>query len=105
MKDKNFEIISIAQDTGGVKDAGPWITGEAYKGKETAAKMPPTYTALIDSEHLVTKLYNEVFTQYAVLRQANSNATTADTVRVKVRKLENGMTLPGYTYTQELQDV
>ena len=56
-------------------------------------------------DFLVTKLYNEVFTQYAVLRQANSNATTADTVRVKVRKLENGMTLPGYTYTQELQDV
>jgi len=49
LNDKNFEIISIAQDTGGVKDAGPWIT-----------KANPTYTALIDSEHIVTKLYNLV---------------------------------------------
>ena len=49
LKDKNFEILSIAQDTGGVKDAGPWIT-----------KANPTYTALVDSEHLVTKLYNLV---------------------------------------------
>jgi tetratricopeptide (TPR) repeat protein len=49
LKDKNFEIISVAQDTNGVKDAGPWIT---------AAK--PTYTALIDEKHLVSKLYNMV---------------------------------------------
>lgn len=49
LKDKNFEIISVAQDTNGVKDAGPWIT---------AAK--PTYTALIDEQHLVSKLYNMV---------------------------------------------
>jgi len=49
LKDKNFEVISVAQDTNGVKDAGPWIT---------AAK--PTYTALIDEKHLVSKLYNMV---------------------------------------------
>ena len=49
LKDKNFEIISVAQDTNGVKDAGAWIT---------AAK--PTYTALIDEKHLVSKLYNMV---------------------------------------------
>jgi len=49
LKDKNFEIISVAQDTNGVKDAGKWITD---------AK--PTYTALIDQEHLVSKLYNMV---------------------------------------------
>jgi tetratricopeptide (TPR) repeat protein len=48
-KDRNFEIISVAQDTGGTKDAGPWIT---------AAK--PAYTALIDEKHLVSKLYNMV---------------------------------------------
>lgn len=39
----------MAQDTGGVKDAGQWIT---------AAN--PTFTALIDTEHLVSKLYNMV---------------------------------------------
>lgn len=49
LKDKNFEIVSVAQDTNGVKDAGPWIT---------AAK--PTYTELIDERHEVSKLYNMV---------------------------------------------
>ena len=49
LKDKNLEIVSVAQDTNGVKDAGPWIT---------AAK--PTYTALIDEKHEVSKLYNMV---------------------------------------------
>ena len=49
MKDKNFEIVSVAQDTNGVKDAGKWIT-DAH----------PAYTVLIDDQHLVTKLYNMV---------------------------------------------
>jgi tetratricopeptide (TPR) repeat protein len=49
LNDKNFQIVSVAEDTGGAKDAGPWIT---------AAK--PTYTALIDDKHLVSKLYNMV---------------------------------------------
>src|SRR5499427_2735819 len=49
LKDSNFEIISVAQDTNGVKDAGKWITD---------AK--PTFTALIDEKHEVSKLYNMV---------------------------------------------
>jgi tetratricopeptide (TPR) repeat protein len=49
LRDKNFEIVSVAEDTNGVKDAGPWIS---------AAK--PTYTALIDETHIVSKLYNMV---------------------------------------------
>ncbi len=55
MKDKNFEIVSVAQDTGGVKDAGKWI--EAAK---------PTYTVLIDTQHLVTRLYDMVNVPTAV---------------------------------------
>jgi tetratricopeptide (TPR) repeat protein len=55
LNDKNFEIISIAQDTGGAKDAAPWIT---------AAK--PEYIALIDDKHLVTQLYNMVNVPTAV---------------------------------------
>ena len=55
LNDKNFEIISIAQDTGGAKDAAPWIT---------AAN--PEYTALIDDKHLVTQLYNMVNVPTAV---------------------------------------
>jgi hypothetical protein len=55
LKDKNFEILSIAQDTGGVKDAGPWIT---------AAK--PEFTVLIDDQHVVTQLYHMVNVPTAV---------------------------------------
>ena len=55
LKDKNFEIVSVAQDTGGVKAAGPSIT---------AAK--PEYTVLIDTQHLVTRLYNMVNVPTAV---------------------------------------
>jgi hypothetical protein len=51
--------------------------------------------------YLVTKLYNEVFTQYALLRQADSGATTSDCIKVKVQKSSQGALLPGYTFTQE----
>jgi hypothetical protein len=56
------------------------------------------------SNFLVTKVYSELFSQYAMLRPANVSAPNADTIRVKVTKLEGGMTLPGYTFTQEAQD-
>jgi hypothetical protein len=55
LKDKNFEIVSVAQDTGGVKDASPWIE-----------KANPEYIALIDEQHLVTKLYSMVNVPTAV---------------------------------------
>ena len=48
-------IVSVAQDTGGVKDAGKWI--EAAK---------PDYPVLIDTQHLVTRLYNMVNVPTAV---------------------------------------
>ncbi len=70
LKDKNFEIVSVAQDTGGVKDAGPWIDPLKYAEakpdlpKETIERAkqtgPLTFTVLIDQEHLVSKLYNMV---------------------------------------------
>jgi hypothetical protein len=52
---KNFEIISVAQDTGGAKDAAPWIT-----------KANPQYTALIDQTQIVTRLYDMVNVPTAV---------------------------------------
>ena len=55
MKDKNFEIVSVAQDTGGLKDAIPWIK---------AAN--PEYTVLIDDKHVVTKLFGMVNVPTAV---------------------------------------
>lgn len=53
---------------------------------------------------LVTKVYSEVFTQYAMLRHADASAASTDTVRVKVLKTAEGATLPGYTFTQQSQD-
>jgi hypothetical protein len=52
-------------------------------------------------DYLVTKLYNEVFTQYAMLRPAGITAPDAPTVRIKVVKSPQGAALPGYTFTQD----
>jgi hypothetical protein len=52
-------------------------------------------------DYLVTKVYNEVFTQYAMLRPAGITAPDAPTLRIKVSKSSEGATLPGYTFTQE----
>jgi len=52
-------------------------------------------------DYLVTKVYSEVFTQYAVLRPAEVTAPDAATTRVKVAKSGDGATLPGFTFTQE----
>jgi hypothetical protein len=53
---------------------------------------------------LVTKVYSELFTQYAMLRPASVTAPDAETIRVKVARVDQGMTLPGYTFTQDSQD-
>jgi len=52
-------------------------------------------------DYLVTKVYSEVFTQYALLRPAEVNAPDAPTVKVKVAKSTGGAGLPGFTFTQE----
>ena len=52
-------------------------------------------------DYLVTKVYSEVFTQYALLRPAEVTAPDAPTVKVKVLKAAGGAGLPGYTFTQE----
>jgi uncharacterized protein (DUF736 family) len=52
-------------------------------------------------DYLVTKVYNEVFTQFAVLRPAEVTAPDATPVRVKVSKTAAGLALPGFTFTQE----
>jgi hypothetical protein len=52
-------------------------------------------------DYLVTKVYNELFTQFAMLRPAGITAPDAPTVRIKVVKNAQGATLPGYTFTQE----
>jgi len=51
--------------------------------------------------HLVTRVYQEVLSTFAVLRKVGDEG--APTVRVKVGKTADGVTLPGFTYTQEEQ--
>lgn len=50
--------------------------------------------------YLVTKLYSEVFSTYAMLRRVNSD----DVVRIKVDKSGETADLKGFTYTQESAD-
>jgi hypothetical protein len=52
-------------------------------------------------DYLVTKVYSEVFAQFAVLRPAEVTAPDAPTVKVKVIKSSAGASLPGFTFTQE----
>ncbi len=55
LKNKNFEIVSVAQDSDGMKAAGPWIE-----------KAKPEFTVLIDTRHEVTRLYHMVNVPTAV---------------------------------------
>ncbi|HMK24313.1 MAG TPA: hypothetical protein VK466_18425 [Terriglobales bacterium] len=52
-------------------------------------------------DYLVTKVYSEVFAQFAMLRPADVTAPDAPTVKVKVTKSADGASLPGFTFTQE----
>jgi hypothetical protein len=51
---------------------------------------------------LVTKMYNEGLSSYAVLRKTGSE--TDPPVRVKVANSSGAANLPGYTYTQQADD-
>jgi hypothetical protein len=55
LKGKNFEIVSVAEDIGGTKAAGPWIE-----------KANATFTVLIDEKHTVASLYDMVNVPTAV---------------------------------------
>ncbi len=50
---------------------------------------------------LVTKLYSEVFTSYAVLRKVGG--TDAEVRRVKVETTSEGVSLPGFVITQNAE--
>ncbi len=50
---------------------------------------------------LVTKLYSEVFTSYAVLRKVGG--TDAEVRRVKVETTSEGVSLPGFVFTQNAE--
>jgi hypothetical protein len=48
---------------------------------------------------LVTKVYSEAFSSYAMLRKVGG--ADADVRRVKVAKSSEGAGLPGYTFAQD----
>ena len=48
---------------------------------------------------LVTKVYSEVFTSYAMVRKVGGGEN--DVRRVKVEKGASGMSLPGFIFTQD----
>lgn len=51
---------------------------------------------------LITKIYNEALTTFAVLRKTGSESEPP--VRIKVSHSASGPALPGFTYTQESDD-
>ena len=52
--------------------------------------------------YLVTKIYSEALTSYAVLRKAG--AEQEPPLRIKVVKTAAGAELPGFTFTQESEN-
>jgi hypothetical protein len=50
---------------------------------------------------LVTKVYSEAFSSYAMLRKVGG--ADADVRRVKVDRGGDGVKLPGYTFAQEAE--
>lgn len=51
--------------------------------------------------YLVTRVYEEAFSSYAVLRKVGLDV--GETRRVKIQRIPDGVTLEGYTFTQEEQ--
>lgn len=93
LKDKNFEIVAVAQDTNGVKDAGQWI--------EAAH---PTYTALIDDQHLVTKLYNMVNVPTGVWIDEHGRIVRPNEVAFVDDRFKNFSGLDSAPYLNALKD-
>ena len=50
--------------------------------------------------YLVTKLYSEVFSTYAMLRKIDGE----EILRIKVEKQGDSSHLPGFVYTQDTQE-
>lgn len=51
---------------------------------------------------LITKIYSEALTTFAVLRKTGSE--NEPPVRIKISHSSSGAALPGFTYTQESDD-
>ena len=83
----------MAQDTNGVKDAGPWITAAH-----------PTYTALIDEKHLVSKLYNMVNVPTGVWIDEHGKIVRPNEVAFVDDRFKNFSGLDSAPYLNALRD-
>jgi len=52
-------------------------------------------------EFLVTKVYSEALSTYAMLTKAGEGEGTDNRVKVRVEKTSEGQTLPGFVFAQE----
>jgi hypothetical protein len=52
--------------------------------------------------YLITKVYNEALTTYALLRKAGAESERA--IKVKVDRHGNAAVLPGFSYAQEADE-
>lgn len=52
--------------------------------------------------YLITKVYNEALTTYALLRKAGAESERA--IKVKVDRRGNAAVLPGFSYAQEADE-
>ena len=97
MKDRNFEIVAAAQDTGGEGAAGKWYD---------AAKA--TYTTLIDVQHAVSSAYQFINVPMGIwvdergrmVRPAEPAWTASQTLKIGARSIVT----EGEPYVAALRD-
>jgi hypothetical protein len=97
LKDRNFEVIAAAQDTGGEAAAGEWYD-----------KAKATYTTLIDVPHSISSAYQFINVPMGiwidekgkVVRPAEPAWTTNSTLKIGAKSIVT----EGETYLSALRD-
>jgi len=94
LQSKNFELISVAEDTAGEAAAGPILD---------AAK--PTYVTVIDQKHLISSLFNFVNVPSAAwIDEQGRIVRINEGTYAKTHKLSSTMTIGTDAYTPALRD-
>jgi hypothetical protein len=110
LKDKNFEVITVAEDTRGAQDAAPWMTAAMLPMSAPVRSPAPserirlTHTALIDQEHLVSKLYNMVNVPTAVWINEQGRIVRPNETAFPDDRLKNIHGLESAPYIAALRD-
>ena len=93
LKDKNFEIVAAAEDTGGAKISTPWYD-----------KAKVTYTALVDPAHTVSSLYQMVNVPTGVWVDETGKIVRAGEVAYSKQQHVLGQAIGDDRYAQGLRD-